>query len=370
MTDDATVPDRHDPGRRRRAGGHRGRAARRRCRRARRSGSRSTGPSTSSAAAAIDAYGVAIRPEDVTACGEADAVLLGAVGGPKWSDPTAAVRPEQALFALRGGLGPVRQPATGHGPPGARRRRRRCGPSCSTASTCSSSASSPAASTSASGARPVGRPARAQRAATRCPTPRPRSGASSALAFELARDAARPRHLRRQGQRPRDVAAVADGRRTRWPPSIPDVDARAPARRLVRDAARPPPGGLRRHRHREPVRRHPLGRGGGAGGEPGDAAVRVARRAADRPRHVRALRAHPRVRAGHRRPRHREPDRHDPVGGDAAADVARATRPRPRRSRRPSRARSTTAGGPATWPIRRTRTTASSWSARPRSRPR
>jgi 3-isopropylmalate dehydrogenase len=55
--------------------------------------------------AAIDTYGVAIRPEDVTACGEADAILLGAVGGPKWSDPAAAVRPEQALFALRGGLG-------------------------------------------------------------------------------------------------------------------------------------------------------------------------------------------------------------------------------------------------------------------------
>jgi 3-isopropylmalate dehydrogenase len=55
--------------------------------------------------AAIDAYGVAIRPEDVTACGAADAILLGAVGGPKWSDPNAVVRPEQALFALRGGLG-------------------------------------------------------------------------------------------------------------------------------------------------------------------------------------------------------------------------------------------------------------------------
>jgi 3-isopropylmalate dehydrogenase len=55
--------------------------------------------------AAIDAHGVAIRPEDVEACGAADAILLGAVGGPKWSDPSAAVRPEQALFALRGGLG-------------------------------------------------------------------------------------------------------------------------------------------------------------------------------------------------------------------------------------------------------------------------
>ena len=55
--------------------------------------------------AAIDAYGVACRPEDVEACRAADAVLLGAVGGPKWDNPDAAVRPEQALFALRGGLG-------------------------------------------------------------------------------------------------------------------------------------------------------------------------------------------------------------------------------------------------------------------------
>jgi 3-isopropylmalate dehydrogenase len=55
--------------------------------------------------AAIDAHGVAIRDEDVAACAAADAILLGAVGGPKWDDPAASVRPEQALFALRGGLG-------------------------------------------------------------------------------------------------------------------------------------------------------------------------------------------------------------------------------------------------------------------------
>jgi len=55
--------------------------------------------------AGIDAYGVAIRPQDVETCRDADAVLLGAVGGPKWDDPDATVRPEQALFALRGGLG-------------------------------------------------------------------------------------------------------------------------------------------------------------------------------------------------------------------------------------------------------------------------
>jgi 3-isopropylmalate dehydrogenase len=53
---------------------------------------------------AIDRYGVGIRPEDVRLCGEHDAVLLGAVGGPRWDNPKAAVRPEQALFALRGTL--------------------------------------------------------------------------------------------------------------------------------------------------------------------------------------------------------------------------------------------------------------------------
>jgi 3-isopropylmalate dehydrogenase len=53
---------------------------------------------------AIDAHGLPIRDEDVAAAGAADAILLGAVGGPKWDDPNAAVRPEQALFALRGGL--------------------------------------------------------------------------------------------------------------------------------------------------------------------------------------------------------------------------------------------------------------------------
>jgi 3-isopropylmalate dehydrogenase len=55
--------------------------------------------------AAIDAHGIAISDADVAAAGAADAILLGAVGGPKWDDPNATVRPEQALFALRGGLG-------------------------------------------------------------------------------------------------------------------------------------------------------------------------------------------------------------------------------------------------------------------------
>jgi 3-isopropylmalate dehydrogenase len=54
--------------------------------------------------AAIEAYGVPLRPADLEVCREADAILLGAVGGPAWSDPNASIRPEQALFALRGGF--------------------------------------------------------------------------------------------------------------------------------------------------------------------------------------------------------------------------------------------------------------------------
>jgi 3-isopropylmalate dehydrogenase len=50
---------------------------------------------------AIDTVGNPLPDETLAACESADAVLLGAVGGPKWSDPTADVRPEQGLLKLR-----------------------------------------------------------------------------------------------------------------------------------------------------------------------------------------------------------------------------------------------------------------------------
>ena len=51
--------------------------------------------------AAIDASGSPLPPRTIDACRSSDAVLLGAVGGPKWSDPSARVRPEQGLLELR-----------------------------------------------------------------------------------------------------------------------------------------------------------------------------------------------------------------------------------------------------------------------------
>ncbi|HZK16216.1 MAG TPA: isocitrate/isopropylmalate family dehydrogenase, partial [Solirubrobacterales bacterium] len=73
----------------------------------------------------IDAHGTALTDEVLEACRDADAVLLGAVGGPRWdtTDPEAP-RPEQGLLGLRKGMGlyanlrPVRpSPALVHASP-------------------------------------------------------------------------------------------------------------------------------------------------------------------------------------------------------------------------------------------------------------
>jgi 3-isopropylmalate dehydrogenase len=53
----------------------------------------------------IDKYGTSLTDETLADCQSADAVLFGAVGGPKWDDPNAKDRPERGLLALRKGLG-------------------------------------------------------------------------------------------------------------------------------------------------------------------------------------------------------------------------------------------------------------------------
>jgi 3-isopropylmalate dehydrogenase len=55
--------------------------------------------------AAIDATGLPLPPATLDLTQRAHATLLGAVGGPKWSDPSAKVRPEQGLLQLRKALG-------------------------------------------------------------------------------------------------------------------------------------------------------------------------------------------------------------------------------------------------------------------------
>jgi 3-isopropylmalate dehydrogenase len=54
---------------------------------------------------AIDDYGDPLPAATLAACRDADAVILGAVGGPRWDDPTAKTRPEAGLLQLRAELG-------------------------------------------------------------------------------------------------------------------------------------------------------------------------------------------------------------------------------------------------------------------------
>jgi len=54
---------------------------------------------------ALDAYGTPLPPDVLAHAKDSDAVLLGAVGGPKWDNPKAEQRPEQALLTLRKELG-------------------------------------------------------------------------------------------------------------------------------------------------------------------------------------------------------------------------------------------------------------------------
>ena len=70
---------------------------------------------TRAPSAAPPSISTAIRCRRATlrACLAADAVLLGAIGGPKWSAPEAKVRPEQGLLRLAQGARRVRQPAAG-----------------------------------------------------------------------------------------------------------------------------------------------------------------------------------------------------------------------------------------------------------------
>ena len=249
--------------------------------------------------AGIDAYGVAIRAEDVAACaGERRDPSRRRGRSADGTTRPSTVRPEQALFAMRGGLGlfanlrpvsvhPALVPASPLRPElldgvdmlivreltgglyfGAR-----------------SEASGPAGARAAHDLLPYSEPEIAR--VTR-------------LAFELARG----RRKRLTSVDKANVLATSRLWRTvvhEIAPEYPGRDPRGPAGRLLRHADRALAGLVRRARDGEPLRRHPLGRGVGARRLAGDAPVRFGRVAPDRARAPRALRADPRHRPGHRR---------------------------------------------------------------------
>ena len=54
---------------------------------------------------AIDKFGTALPDQTLETCNNSDAIILGAVGGPKWDDPAANTRPEDGILAVRKSLG-------------------------------------------------------------------------------------------------------------------------------------------------------------------------------------------------------------------------------------------------------------------------
>ena len=63
--------------------------------------------------ASIDAHGKPLTDPVLNLAKQSDAVMLGAMGGPKWDGLDYSIRPERALLALRQELGLVRQSSSG-----------------------------------------------------------------------------------------------------------------------------------------------------------------------------------------------------------------------------------------------------------------
>ena len=189
------------------------------------------------------------RKTTLDACLAADAVLLGAIGGPKWG-PSAKVRPEQGLLRLRRELGVYAnlRPIKLH--PALR----------------DSSVLKPEILDGVdlvfvrelTGGIYFGEKTRtATHATDLCSYSAPEIERITRVAGRLAMHAAQEDRLDRQIQRARNFAAVARSRRTRDQGGIPRRRARAHAGGFGRDALHQAAARLRRAAHRKHVRRHP-----------------------------------------------------------------------------------------------------------------
>ncbi len=276
--------------------------------------------------AAIDAEGAAVSDETVEACAAADAVLLGAVGGPQWDDPRGDVRPEQAILRLRRDLGlfanlrPVR-------------------------AVDALASASPLRPEVRAGTdmlivreltgglyfgKPQG-PTRPRRGGHLQLHP-PRGRAHRAPGLHPGFRSAPPPDQRRQGQRDGHRPTVARGGR-RGGHRVPGRHDRARPGRLHGGHPDDRSDPVRRDRHREPVRRHPQRRSGGHRRLARPARLRQPGRSDDRSRSLRPVRTDPRQRAGHRRARIGQSGRRHRFGGHDAALVAGTDRRRRRAGR-------------------------------------
>ena len=204
-------------------------------------------------------------------CRRADAVLLGAVGGPRWSDPNAKVRPEQGILRLRKSLGLFAnlRPVVPH-------------PSVLDASPIKAELLRGVdimVVRELTGGIYFGDKQRsATEASDVCRYTVTEIERVVRVAAQLARDAAAQAHLGRQGERAGNLEALAFRRRPHPAGRVLRRELRAHAGRFGRDASAQAAAGFRRDRHREHVRRHPHRRGLDARRIHGPAAFRLARR--------------------------------------------------------------------------------------------
>ena len=196
---------------------------------------------------AIDAHGVPLPGKTLDRARACDAILLGAVGGPKWDELARDVRPERGLLSPAFGARCIRELPSGDRVPAARGRvdpEARRGSRARRADRSGADRRDllRAGREGSVCARTVG-----ARGSTHSCTPRTRSSGCGRVAFDAARRRAGPSVLGRQGQRARDERGVARSRdegraRVRRRRAEPHV------RGQCGDAARSRSEAVRRHR--------------------------------------------------------------------------------------------------------------------------
>jgi len=224
--------------------------------------------------ASIDACGDPLPSDTIAACKDSNAVLLGAVGGPKWSDPNATVRPEQGLLKLRSTLGVY-----------ANLRPVNVYPELAGASPLKNERLEGVdlmVVRELTGGIYFGEKSRSDTSASDlCAYHRHEVERIIRTAAELARK--RQVVFRRQGQCPGNVATLEGHYRPIDGQRLSRHRTGNAARRRRCNAPAQPAGRFRRHRHGEYVRRHSNGRGFHALGLARHAAVGVTRRFGARP---------------------------------------------------------------------------------------
>ncbi len=276
-----------------------------------------------------DAHKVAITDDTMAKAHAADAVIFGAVGGPKWDKRALRRAAGGGAAAAAQGARPVRQHPAGDLLPGARRR----------------------FEPQARGGRRARHhhPARAHRrrlfrraqdhhrsrqrpeARGRHPGLRHlRDRAHLPRRLRARAQAAQQGHLDGEAQRDEDRRALERGGQPGARARVQGRAARASARRRRRHAARALAQAVRRDRHRQPVRRHALRRRRDAHRLARHAAVGLARRGRSQDQEAQGdVRAGARLGARHRRQGHRQSDRDDRLLRHGAALLVRSRARRP-----------------------------------------